>query len=612
MMRKTVKKPKIYISLLRINLFFHSMNIRLSHIAFPCFLSLLASLFEGIGFGLLIPTVKGILEGNFSFVMDIPFLNKIMELGFMLLGRSQPVIFGQLLALIFISILLKNCLLYFSSIIIVYLGKRLANNLRKKIYARYLSFGKLFFDRTSAGHLYQVLLNFTDAIANQFEKLEGIFYMFLSFVVYTILMVAISWQLTVFIFLIFPMFHYAVSWIIRRIRQSSFYLRESYSSLGTSISNALSSIPLIKAYQSEEREKKWFSHASDRVCKIQFSMAKKQALIPCFQEVIAIVMLLILVAVMAFLLVEKKIGNIGGYMVFFLLMRRSTIYFGVFNAARASLASIRGYVQEISTIFNDKNKFFIKCGTEEFTGLKENIKFDGVTFLYPKGVVALKDITLTIDKGKITAIVGSSGSGKTTLISLIMRFYDIQPEKIKIDGIDIKEFTLQSLMAKISLVSQETFIMNASLKTNITYGLEGDIKSEVISEAVKCAEMSDFVARLPEGLDTNVGDRGVKLSGGEKQRVSIARAILKKAEIIILDEATSSLDSITESLIQKALKELVKNRTTIVIAHRLSTIKNADNIIVLENGRIAEEGSLNELLANRGKFYEFWQEQKFF
>ncbi|TRZ53089.1 MAG: ABC transporter ATP-binding protein [Dehalococcoidia bacterium] len=612
MMKKTIKKTKIYITFLRASRFFRSMDIKLRHMLFPCFLALLASLFEGIGFGLLIPTVKGILEGNFSFVMDIPFLNKIMEPGFMLLGKSQPVIFGQLLALIFISILLKNCLLYFSSIIIAYLGKKLANNLRKKIYARYLSFGKLFFDRTSAGHLYQVLLNFTEAVASQLGCLQGIIQMFLSFIVYLIIMAAISWQLTFFIFLMFPIFHFTVSWIIRKIRQNSFYLTESYSTLGTSISNALSSMPLIKAYQSEEREKKWFSHASGCVRDIQVSMAKKQALIPCFQEMISLTMLLTLVAIIAFLLVEKKIGDISGYMIFFLLIRRSTIYFGVFNAARVSLASIRGHTQEISKVFNDNDKFFIKCGTRKFTGLKENIKFDGVTFLYPEGIAALKDITLTIDKGKVTAIVGSSGSGKTTLISLIMRFYDILPEKIKIDGIDIKEFTLQSLMKKISLVTQETFIMNASLKTNITYGLEGDIKSEAISEAVKLAEMSDFVTHLPKGLDTNVGDRGAKLSGGEKQRVSIARAILKQAEIIILDEATSSLDSITESLIQKALKELVKNRTTIVIAHRLSTIKNADKIIVLENGRIAEQGSLNELLAIKGKFYEFWQEQKFF
>ena len=167
-------------------------------------------------------------------------------------------------------------------------------------------------------------------------------------------------------------------------------------------------------------------------------------------------------------------------------------------------------------------------------------------------------------------------------------------------------------MSRIALVSQETFIINASLRANITYGLEGDITDEIIDNAVRLSEMSDFVAILPEGLDTNVGDRGVKLSGGEKQRVSIARAILRQAEIIILDEATSSLDSITESLIQKALAELVKERTTIVIAHRLSTIKNADNIIVLEKGKVAEEGSLNALIDKQGKFFEFWQEQKFF
>jgi len=198
------------------------------------------------------------------------------------------------------------------------------------------------------------------------------------------------------------------------------------------------------------------------------------------------------------------------------------------------------------------------------------------------------------------------------LINLILCFYECPPSSIFVDDCDIKEFTAKSLRKHTALVSQETLLFNDSLRANIVYGLHRDVSEEEFIEISKKARLYDFIMSLPDKLDTLIGDRGVMLSGGEKQRVSIARALLKKAEILILDEATSSLDTHTERLIQEAIDEAVKGRTTIVIAHRLSTIRNADKIIVIGNGRVAEEGSLNELLAKKGKFYEYWEEQKFF
>ncbi len=612
MIKMRIKNTKFYVTLSRLKRFFNSMDIRLRYIALPCLLAFIASLFEIIGFGLLIPVIRGIFQQNFTFVTGIPLLNRIIGPWLVFLGDRQSVIFGLLIAMIFLAIILKNVFLYAASLITSHLSQKLSSNLRKKIYARYMSFGKLFFDKTNAGYLYTVLLGFSGSIAGQINLFQSTLSALLFMIVYIVMMSLISWQLTLFVFITYPAFHYSISWIIKKIKKSSVYLVEAQTMLSKNISNSLSSIPLIKAYQSEEKEKRWFAHASEQLRSIEFSMAKKRALITPFQEVVSTSMLLGLVTAMTFLFVDARTGDISMYMVFFLLVRRVMANFSTINNLRVSLASIKGPLQEILKVFSDKDKFFVQCGAREFTGLKESIKFDKLTFTYPGGITALKDITLAIDKGRITAVVGASGAGKTTLISLIMRFYDISPEKIKIDGIDIREFSLGSLMSRIALVSQETFIINASLRANITYGLEGDITDELINNAVRLSEMSDFVAILPEGLDTNVGDRGVKLSGGEKQRVSIARAILRQAEIIILDEATSSLDSITESLIQKALAELVKDRTTIVIAHRLSTIKNADNIIVLEKGKVAEEGSLNALIDKQGKFFEFWQEQKFF
>lgn len=607
-----IRKTKAYTDISNARQSLHSMDMKLRQMALPCLLTFIASLFDGLSFGLLIPAVDGFFRSDFTSATKLPVLGKLIGYGIAVLGNRQSIILGLLVAMVFSAVILKNVFSYASSLTASHLSLKLAGNLRKKVYARYLSFGKLFFDRTSAGYLYQVLLGFTEAAAGQLRLLQSVLQNILSLVLYVIIMFAISWRLTLIVLLTFPAFHYSVSWLIRKIKKGSAYLMESSVAISRNISNTLSVIPLIKSYQSEEKEKSWFGRASDQLRGIMFSMNKKQSLIPPLQEMISASMLIILIAAMAFLLVGAKAGNIGGYMVFLLLIRRVAVNFGSFGMIRGSFAGLQGPLQEVSRVFDDNDKFFVRCGSKEFSGLKENITFDNLTFSYPGGITALHDINISIRKGLMTAVVGASGAGKTTLISLVMRFYDIPPGKIKIDGVDIRDFSLSSLMSGIALVSQDTFIINDTLRANIAYGMAGNVSDEAIHQAAELAQLSGFIANLPEGLNTNVGDRGVKLSGGEKQRVSITRAILRQAEIIILDEATSSLDSITESLIQKALAELVKNRTTIVIAHRLSTIKHADNIIVLDGGRVIENGPLDQLLEARGKFYQLWQEQKFF
>ncbi len=222
----------------------------------------------------------------------------------------------------------------------------------------------------------------------------------------------------------------------------------------------------------------------------------------------------------------------------------------------------------------------------------------------------LEDISFSVEKTKMTAIVGPTGSGKTTLMSVLMRFYDCEPGMLYVDGMDIREYTLESLRSRMALVSQDTLLFNDTIGNNIAYGLK-DVTKKQIQTAVEEASLADFVAKLPQGLDTIVGDRGVQLSGGEKQRVSIARALLKGADILILDEATSSLDSRTEALIQTAIDRVTKGKTSIVIAHRLSTIKNADTIVVIEHGKCVEQGALEELLAKKGVFHSYWEAQKF-
>ena len=263
-----------------------------------------------------------------------------------------------------------------------------------------------------------------------------------------------------------------------------------------------------------------------------------------------------------------------------------------------------------ATLFDDTDKYYVKGGTVRFDGLKSGISCKNLSFSYDDEKDVLHNVSFEIPKGSMTAVVGPTGSGKSTLINLLMRFYDCPEGSLFLDGTDIRSFSLDHYLKHIASVSQETLLLHDTLRYNITYGLN-TISDHDLMQVIERARLSDFIASLPKGLDTLIGDRGVRLSGGEKQRVSIARALLKGAEILILDEATSSLDSHTEKLIQEAIDEAVKDRTSIVIAHRLSTIQHADQILVLENSRLVEAGTLDALLQKKGKFSQLWEEQKF-
>ena len=362
----------------------------------------------------------------------------------------------------------------------------------------------------------------------------------------------------------------------------------------------------------EEKEKRQFARANEAIKKIEVDIDKKHYLIPLVHEIITLVMLLLFIAAIAFLVVKKQSGNVAAFAVYIIIVRRIFAYAKGLNRFRVSLAHMEGAARSILKVFEDKGKFFVSDGKEKFKRLEKNIQFSHLKFSYKKENPILKDISFSVERGKMTAIVGPTGAGKTTLINLILRFYDCPPASIFIDGVDIREFTLESLRKRMALVSQDVLLFNDTLRNNITYGLERECGDEELGEIVKKAKLYDFISQLPQGLDTVVGDKGVKLSGGERQRVSIARALLRGTEILILDEATSSLDTHTERLVQAAIEQVIKGRTSIIIAHRLSTIKNSDKVIVIEEGRFIEEGTLNQLLRRKGMFYQYWQEQKFY
>jgi len=296
------------------------------------------------------------------------------------------------------------------------------------------------------------------------------------------------------------------------------------------------------------------------------------------------------------------IGTMG--FAIFLLMPKIT----TFGRYRMQFMHHLPSVEAVYSLLKDKTYCKIKNGTKKFTSLKSGIEFINAKFTHKERDIILDNVSLTIKKNKITALVGASGSGKSTVVNLMLRLFDVDNGGVYIDGVNIKELDISTFLNSIGFVSQETFIHNASIKENIAFG--GSYTDKEIIEAAELADIHDFIQSLPEKYDTLVGDRGARLSGGEKQRIAIARAIIRKPEILILDEATSSLDNISENVVQKAINNASKNCTTFVIAHRLSTIKNADIIYVIDNGTIVESGSHNQLLNKKGKYWELHNIQK--
>jgi subfamily B ATP-binding cassette protein MsbA len=274
------------------------------------------------------------------------------------------------------------------------------------------------------------------------------------------------------------------------------------------------------------------------------------------------------------------------------------------NGLRGTWAWQRGSLENVADFLADTEKPYLPDGSIPLTSFDNAIELQNVWFAYQPSEMVLKDIDLTIQRGETVAFVGATGAGKSTLADVIARLYDPTRGRILLDGRDLREYTLDSLRNAVAVVSQDTFLFNRTVRYNLAYGLE-DVSDEDLRWAAEQANALEFIEALEDGFETQLGDRGTRLSGGQRQRIAIARALLRDPKILILDEATSALDSVTEKLVQQALERLMENRTVIAIAHRLSTIEHADNVVVLEEGEVVEQGPYDELLARRGQLWEY-------
>jgi ATP-binding cassette, subfamily B, bacterial MsbA len=400
-----------------------------------------------------------------------------------------------------------------------------------------------------------------------------------------------------------------ISRIGKSLKRKSDRVQKEQGSILSILEETLTGLRIIKGFNAEEKFNNKFQESSTRFYHFSNKLLNRQNLASPTSEILGIIVISILLWYGGQLVLVEKTLDGPSFMAYIglaynILVPAKAISRGLYNIKQGNAAAER--IQEIIDTPNplkDKENAIVK------TGFDSEIVFNNISFKYENEYV-LKDFSLTIPKGKTVALVGQSGSGKSTIANLITRFYDVNQGSILIDGIDIRNLTTSSLRSQLGIVTQDAILFNDSIKNNLKLGKDNATDDDII-EALKIANAWEFVKDLPLGIETNIGDSGNKLSGGQKQRLSIARAVLKGPPIMVLDEATSALDTESERLVQIALENMMKNRTSIVIAHRLSTIQNADEIVVLNKGEIVEKGKHSELIAKKGIYKKLVDMQSF-
>ena len=426
---------------------------------------------------------------------------------------------------------------------------------------------------------------------------------------YMTLMIGISWQLSLFAVLFLPIVGLVIGRIVKRLRHPAKRGQERMADLVSVVEESLSGIKIVKGYNATNFIVDKFKKINADMSRLILSMARRQQLASPMSEFLGLTAVAIIL-VFGGSLVEHGMVTGAGFIAFVAAFSQITRPLRSFIDQFANINQGVAAGERIFTIIDAENEVKDKENAREFEGLKESIELRNVKFSYESDREIIKGVNIKINRGETVALVGPSGGGKSTLSELIPRFYDVDCGEVLFDGIPVQEYKQESLRAKMSIVSQETVLFNDTIEGNILMGRPTATHDEVV-EASKVANAHGFIMESTEGYETNIGDRGTKLSGGQRQRLSIARAVLKNPEILILDEATSALDTESEKLVQDALTNLLKGRTSIVIAHRLSTIYNADRIYVIDDGRVVEEGKHKELLEKGGIYAHLIEMQSF-
>ncbi len=518
-------------------------------------------------------------------------------------GQNMQVILP--LAIIVVAIV-RGISSYGNTYYMGYVGQRVIADLRKALYTHILELPYEFFVKHPAGGLTSRLTNDINTLEKATaDTLVHAFKQALSVVVLVVIILKMDWQLTLIGGIAFPLAIYPAMRFGRKLKNVSRQGQVTLGDMASIIHEALRGIRVVKGFGMKGYETEKFSKENERFARYRTRAIKIRGISSPLMETFGAVGFALTIWYASYRISAGTLTP-EAFITFFAAILMLYQPVRILNGVYLNLQQGLGSAQRIFEILNTPTEA-VRDGTKTCTGVKERIEFRNVSFSYDKKEV-LRDINLVVKKGERIAIVGSSGVGKSTLVNLIPRFYDVTGGAILIDGVDIREFTLDSLRGQISIISQDVILFNDTVRNNIAYGRPEVSDEEVIRAAIS-ANAHQFIEELPQGYHTVIGEGGIKLSGGQRQRISIARAILKDAPILIMDEATSSLDAESERAVQDGLKNLMKGRTTFIIAHRFSTIKDAHRIVVLSGGTIAEVGSHKELIEKSGEYRRLYSIQ---
>ncbi len=523
---------------------------------------------------------------------------------------------GQVKALIVLSLalivftFLKVITYYFSSLCIAYFQTGVLRDVRNQLTSNILYLPIGFFSEERKGDIMSRMSNdVMDIDASIMGSLEMLVKNPLIISIYFIVLALVSWELTLFVLIMLPFAGYIMGAVGKNLKKESLDVGIEQGALTSQLEESLGGMRIIKAFNAEGKIQNRFINQTNRIRNAVLKVISRQYLAHPMSEFIGTSIIASVICYGGHLILKSNGAFDASVFIYYIL-----IFYSIINPVkelskagyniRKGLASL----ERIDKILSAQNPIQNPENPQQLNGFNDVIEYKNVSFKYTNKWI-LKNVNLRIERGKTIALVGQSGSGKSTLVDLLPRFWDVNEGEICIDGINIKDVTLHDLRSLMGNVNQEAILFNDSFYNNIAFGVENATMEQVIA-AAKIANAHDFISATEDGYHSNIGDRGCKLSGGQRQRISIARAILKNPPILILDEATSALDTESEKLVQEALENLMKNRTTIVIAHRLSTVKNADEICVVDNGEIVERGTHTELLQIENGVYKKLQESQ--
>ncbi|MBD2494667.1 ATP-binding cassette domain-containing protein [Nostoc sp. FACHB-280] len=570
------------------------------------FLGFSGALFNGVSTALIVPVILKIVGQDVDLTKAPAVLRKIMT---PFDGVPENYRIVVMAGAIIVVIICKNLATYTSSLVSNSLTRMLMSDMREAGLKLLLEIDIDYYAKMKVGDLINRLGGeigrSATAIGNTFKLAT----LAITILVFIGLLLSISWQLTLASTVLLSLVTLVNQYAISRAKKFGKQLAEMSKAYSIAMLETLNGIRLVKSTGNENTEYRKIQKLIREREKADFQSQANSEIIAPLSEVMGITALILIVFLSKTFFANQIASLSAVLLTYLLILLRLLPLISQLNGLRSSFANTSASVEAVTDFLRLDNKPFMPQGELIYTQLKEGIHFNCISFAYPgHEKLVLRDVDLFLPRGTTLALVGGSGAGKSTVADLLPRFYDPIAGSITLDGVDLRKFDIASVRQKMGIVSQDTFLFNNSIKNNIAYGRTEATEDEIIS-AAKRANAYEFISKLPQGFETLIGDRGVMLSGGQRQRLAIARALLQNPEILILDEATSALDTVSERLVQEALDDLSRDRTTLVIAHRLSTVQKANQIAVLDQGRVMEVGTHEELLQKGGYYSRLYAMQ---